>query len=130
MTAPATARLKADLILEAAKERKAFDLVLLHVEKLTSIADYFLICSGRSTRQVQALSQHIREQVKKTGGHSPLGVEGESQGQWVLMDYGEVIVHIFYEPVRELYDLESLWLEAERLDVGSEVQRPAEEEVV
>ncbi len=130
MTAPATARLKADLILEAAKERKAFDLVLLHVEKLTSIADYFLICSGRSTRQVQALSQHIREQVKKTGGHSPLGVEGENQGQWVLMDYGEVIVHIFYEPVRELYDLESLWLEAERLDVGSEVQRPAEEEVV
>lgn len=118
------ARSKADLIVAAAQERKAMDLVLLKVDKLTSITDYFLICSGRSSRQVQALAEHIRESVKKSGGHRPLGIEGQGSGQWILMDYDEVIVHIFYEPVREFYDIEGLWIDAERIDLPPAAPHP------
>lgn len=113
-----SARRKADLIVAAAKERKAFDLVLLKMDNLTSIADYFFICSGRSSRQVQAVAGHIREQVKKHSGHLPLGQEGRAQGHWILLDYGEVVAHIFYHPIREFYDLEGLWSEAESIDLG------------
>jgi len=115
-----SARRKAGLIVAAAKERKAFDLVLLKMDNLTSIADYFFICSCRSSRQVQAVADHIREQVKKRGGHLPLGQEGRSQGHWILLDYGEIVTHIFYHPIREFYDLEGLWSEAERIDLGPE----------
>ena len=115
-----SSRRKADMMVAAAKERKAFDLTLLKVGEHTSIADYFFICSGRSNRQVQALAEHIRDRVKKDSGQSPLGMEGVSQGHWVLIDYGDVIAHIFYDPIREFYDLEGLWLEAERIDVGPE----------
>ena len=111
-------RAKADLIVNAAKEHKAFDLVLLKVDQLSSICDYFFICSCRSSRQVQAVAEHILEQAKKMGGHMPLGVEGKQQGHWVLMDFGEVVAHIFYEPTREFYDLENLWYEAGRINVG------------
>lgn len=111
------ARRKADLVVDAAKEHKAFDLVLLKLDKYTSIAEYFFICSCRSNRQVQAVSEHIYEQVKKRGGGFPSGVEGKSQGLWVLLDYGDVVAHIFHEPVREFYDLESLWSDAERIAI-------------
>ena len=115
-----SARRKADLIVAAAKEHKAFDLVLLKMDNLTSFADYFFICSGRSSRQVQAVAGHIREQVKKHGGHLPLGQEGRTQGHWILLDYGEVVAHIFYHPIREFYDLEGLWSEAEIIDLEPE----------
>ena len=109
---------KAELIVKAARMRKAFDLVLLKVDRQTSIADYFFFASGRSTRQVQGLAENIRVKVKEEGGYLPLGVEGVSQGRWILMDYGEVVVHLFHDPVRELYDLESLWMDAPRIDLG------------
>lgn len=115
-----TTRAKADLVAAAARERKALGPVLLKVDQITSFADYFFICSGRSSRQVQALADHILDQVKKKGGHLPLGVEGRTQGHWILIDYGEIVVHIFYQPVREFYDLEGLWIEAERIDLGPE----------
>ena len=113
-----TVREKIDLILAAAFDSKATDLVLLKVGPISSVADYFFICSGSSSRQVQAIAEQILEKVKKTGGFLPLGVEGKSQGHWVLVDYGDVIIHVFYKPVREFYDLEGLWIEAEtvRLD--------------
>ncbi len=113
-----TVREKIDLILAAAFDSKATDLVLLKVGPISSVADYFFICSGNSSRQVQAIAEQILEKVKKTGGFLPLGVEGKSQGHWVLVDYGDVIIHVFYKPVREFYDLEGLWIEAEtvRLD--------------
>lgn len=111
---------KARLVVEAALERKALDPVLLKVDRITSIADYFLVCSGRSNRQVQALADHIRDQVKQRGGHLPLGEEGRTQGHWILMDYGEIIVHIFYHPIREFYDLEGLWIEAEQVELDRE----------
>jgi len=120
------ARRKADLIVDAAREHKAFDLVLLKVDHMTSIADYFFICSCRSSRQVQAVADHIRERMKKKGDHIPLGVEGRTQGHWVLIDYGEVIAHIFYHSVRDFYDLESLWIEAEHIDLGPEPDGPAD----
>jgi ribosome-associated protein len=114
-----TAKEKADLVVAAAREHKAFDLVLLDVANLSSITDFFFICSCKSNRQVQAVADHIVETVKKRGGYNPLGVEGKAQGHWVLVDFGEVIAHVFYEPVREVFDLEGLWIEAPRPDLDA-----------
>ena len=109
---------KALLCLELIKERKAIDPVLLEVGQLTSISDYFLVTSGNSNRQVQAISQHIARRMKEEG-FKPLGVEGEDEGHWVLMDYGEVVIHIFYHPLRGFYDLEGLWVEARRIGLSA-----------
>ena len=100
----------------AALEKKAKNLILLNVKENSAFTDYFLICSGASDRQAQAIASSIREKMKKDG-ILPLGVEGESHGQWILMDYDDVVVHIFYEPVREFYDIERLWSEAPRMEV-------------
>ncbi len=97
-------------------DRKALDLVILEVKNLSSFADYFVICSGNSDRQVQAIASHVEEKLGEEKIH-PLGVEGKREGRWVLLDYGDVIVHIFFQPVREFYDLERLWSEAPRLQL-------------
>ena len=107
-----------DLYVKAALGRKAFGLVVLDVRELTSIADVFLICSGRSNRQVSAIAEFIRVYLKKHG-IKPLSVEGEKQGHWILLDYGHVIIHVFYEPVRNFYDLEGLWIDAKRIKTKS-----------
>lgn len=107
---------KALLLTRFALEKKARDLVVLEVRELTSIADYFIICSGSSDRQVQSIAQGIDENLSEAG-HSPLSVEGAHRGHWVLMDFSDVIVHIFYEPVREFYDLEGLWGHAPRVEL-------------
>ena len=104
-----------DLYIKAALGKKAIDLVVLDVRKLSSIADVFIICSGRSNRQVMAIAEHIQVDLKKHG-ITPLSVEGKKEGHWVLLDYGHVIIHVFYEPVRSFYDLEGLWIDAERID--------------
>ena len=104
-----------DLYIKAALGKKAMNLVALDVHDLTSFADIFIICSGRSNRQVNAIAEHIQIELKK---HKikPLSVEGVGDGHWVLLDYGHVIIHVFYEPVREFYDLEGLWLDAKRIE--------------
>ncbi|MCF8130170.1 MAG: ribosome silencing factor [Deltaproteobacteria bacterium] len=102
---------KAKLCLTTILERKAVDPILLHVEDLTTVADYFLIAGGSSTRQVQAISRHLQKTLKESGLKA-YGIEGERESQWVLLDYGEVVIHVFYQPVREFYDLEGLWVEA------------------
>lgn len=107
---------KALLLSRFALEKKAYDLVLMEVRGITSIADYFIICSGRSDRQVQSIAQGIEENLGAMGTR-PLAVEGMSRGQWVLMDFSDVIVHIFYQPVREFYDLEGLWDHAPRVEL-------------
>jgi ribosome-associated protein len=107
---------KALLLSRFALEKKAYDLVLLEVREVTSIADYFIICSGRSDRQVQSIAQGIEVNLKQKG-IAPLAVEGLSRGQWVLMDFADVIVHIFYSPVREFYNLEGLWSHAPRAEL-------------
>jgi ribosome-associated protein len=103
-----------DLYIEAASEKKALNLVVLDVRDLTSIADAFIICSGRSNRQVNAIADSIVARLKK---HKikPLSVEGTGEGHWVLLDYGHVVMHVFYEPVREFFDLEGLWADAKRI---------------
>jgi ribosome-associated protein len=108
------------LCINASLKRKAKNLTILNVKEVSSFADYFIICSGTSDRQVQSISASIRENLKEYG-IIPLGVEGESLGKWVLMDYEDVIIHVFYEPIREFYDIERLWPDAPRMDVGDDV---------
>lgn len=107
-----------------ALDKKAYDLVLLEVGELTSLADYFLICTGRSDTQVQAIAQNI-EQCMAKEGRRPIAVEGMSLGQWVVIDYGDVVVHVFYEPQRAFYDLERLWAKAPRVDLPEPYQSQA-----
>ncbi len=102
--------------IKAALGRKAMDLVILDVRKLTSFTDVFLICSGRSNRQVTAIAEHIKADLKKNK-IAPISIEGLKEGQWVLMDYGHILIHIFLEPVREFYDLEGFWSNAARISV-------------
>jgi ribosome-associated protein len=109
-------RTKSLLCLKAAIEKKALNPVLLELKEITSFTDYFLLLSGKSDRQVQAIAQAIEEALKKRGIR-PLGQEGTLGGKWVLMDYEDVVVHIFLEPIRNFYDLEGLWLDAPRIDL-------------
>jgi ribosome-associated protein len=113
---PSTSKEKAFLCARALLERKAIDPVILEVANLSSFTDYFLICSGNSDRQVQAIASHIEEKMSKQGIR-PLGLEGKREGRWILLDYGDVIVHVFYQPAREFYDLERLWSEAPRVEL-------------
>jgi ribosome-associated protein len=108
------------LCVNASLKRKAKNLIILNVKDLSSFADYFIICSGTSDRQVQAIAESIQDNLKENG-ILPLGIEGERIGKWVLMDYEDIIVHIFYEPIREFYDIERLWADALRMEVGDEV---------
>ena len=104
------------LLTRLALEKKACDLVVMDVRDLTSIADYFIICSGRSDRQVQSIAQGLEENSDEHG-IKPFAVEGASRGHWVLVDFSDVIVHIFYEPVRRFYDLDGLWGHAPRAEL-------------
>lgn len=99
---------KALLLTRFALDKKACDLVVLDVHEHTSIADYFIVCSGRSDRQVQSIAQGIEESAAEEG-FKPFAVEGTQRGHWALIDFSDVIVHVFYEPVREFYDLDGLW---------------------
>ena len=107
-----------DLYVKAALGKKAIGLVALDVRELTSIADVFIILSGRSNRQVSAIAEYIQIDLKKHG-IKPLSVEGKKEGHWVLIDYGHVIIHVFYEPVRSFYDLEGLWIDAKKIQTES-----------
>jgi ribosome-associated protein len=101
------------LLTRAALDKKACDLVVLDVREHTSIADYFIVCSGRSDRQVQSIAQGLEENAAEEG-IKPFAIEGTQRGHWVLMDFSDVIVHVFYQPVREFYDLDGLWGHAPR----------------
>ncbi len=107
-----------DVYVRAVLGKKAGELIVLDVRKLSSVADAFIICSGRSNRQVQAIAEHTQNALKKN--HlKPLSIEGLQEGHWVLIDYGHVIIHVFYEPVRSFYDLEGLWIDAKRVATES-----------
>jgi ribosome-associated protein len=110
---------KAKLCLQVVSERKALDPVLFEVGKLSSLTDYFLITSGNSSRQVQSIVRHVSKRLREEG-FRPYGLEGVQEGHWVLMDYGDVVIHIFYQPVREFYDLEGLWIDAPRISTAEE----------
>ncbi len=102
--------------IKAALGRKADRVVALDVRTLTSIADVFIILSGRSNRQVSAIGEFIRRNLKEQG-IKPLSIEGMKEGHWILLDYGHIIIHVFYEPIRDQYDLEGLWTDAKRIDI-------------
>jgi ribosome-associated protein len=101
-------------IVEIASDKKGHDIVLLRTAELTTMADFFVICSGRSDRQVQALSGAIVDDLRKDGIR-PIGTEGRQSARWVLLDYGSVIVHVFAPEEREFYGLERLWSKAARV---------------
>lgn len=101
---------------EAVAEKKASDVALLRISKIASFADYFLICSGGSARQVQAISSEVRDKLAEMGV-KPLHTEGERAADWILLDYGDFIVHVFIETSRRFYDLERLWRDAERVEL-------------
>ena len=107
-----------DLYINAVMGKKALDLVVLDVRELTSFSDIFIICSGRSNGQVSAIAEYVQVNLKKHD-IKPLSVEGKKEGHWVLLDYGHVIIHVFYEPVRAFYDLEGLWIDAKRIKIES-----------
>ena len=102
---------------------KGIEPVVLEVEKFCSFADYFILCSGSSHRHVLALAQHLEEALS-LAGIKPLGVEGLEEGQWVLLDYNALIIHIFLEPLRDFYNLEDLWSEAPKTLIDTDNYSP------
>jgi ribosome-associated protein len=98
----------------AAADKKAVDLVVLDVQAVSSVADYFLLCSGKSTTHVQTIADAVRAELKAAGSR-PLHAEGVAESGWILLDYGDVLVHVFLEETRHYYALERLWGDAPAL---------------
>jgi ribosome-associated protein len=104
----------------AAESKKATDIRVLDLTGITSFADYFVICTGANQRQIQAISDEVNLQLKRQAGELPISVEGYEQAEWVLADYGDLLVHIFSPKSREYYDLERLWRSAKTVEIPSE----------
>lgn len=100
----------------AAESKKATDLVILDLREITSFTDYFIICTSSSSRTGQAIADEIGKQLKAIG-ELPVSVEGYDRGEWILIDYGDFIVHIFSETARSYYDLARLWRNASRVEL-------------
>jgi ribosome-associated protein len=109
------------LALHAAAEKKAHDLVVLDLREVASFTDYFVIASGTNVRQVQAVADEVQEQLRRRLGVKPARVEGYNSAEWVLLDYGDFILHVFEEKSRRFYDLERLWRDAARVPVPADV---------
>ncbi len=103
--------------IDAALEKKALMPVLIDVSSMASYTDFIGIVSGRSDRQVEAIADAV-SQLMKSRGRRVIGHEGSGGGRWTLLDYGEIVIHVFYHPVREFYDLESLWIDAPRVKMA------------
>ncbi|HEV8589830.1 MAG TPA: ribosome silencing factor [Pyrinomonadaceae bacterium] len=106
--------------LHAAAEKKAIDLTVLDLRSVATFTDFFIIATGTNKRQMQAISDEIVEQLKRRGTPAAR-VEGYQAAEWILIDYGDFIVHVFDEKARRFYDLEYLWREARRLDISPEM---------
>ena len=123
-TAPEPVKAELDerilLALSAASDKKAINSVVLDLREIASFTDYFLITSGANERQVQAISDEIVERLKKTGT-AAARVEGYKTAEWILLDYGDFVVHIFDEQARKFYDLERLWRESQRVELPPEL---------
>lgn len=97
---------------DAAADKKADDILLLDLRALSSVADYFVICTGNNDRQLGAIADNVEEHLRWNGGARPLHIEGAGTSGWILMDYGDVVVHIFTPTLRGYYNLEGLWAKA------------------
>ena len=126
LTAPTTADRQGEAlteslvrtIIEAAEDRKAADLVILKVSNVSYLTDYFVLATGFSHVQVRAIAEAIEDKVARQWDKHPLRVEGKAQGSWILLDYGDVIVHIFLPQEREFYNLEAFWGHAESIQLS------------
>ncbi len=113
------------VVAEAAADKKAQDVVALDMRGLVAYTDIFVLCTASNRRQVKAIADHVRQHLKKEYGHRTTGVEGLESGRWALVDFGDVVLHIFEGPLRGFYDLDGLWSDAPRIplplgDVDSE----------
>ncbi len=107
------------MIAEAALDKKAEEVVIIDVSPKVDYTDYLVVCSSSSERQVRTVAQEVESRLKRRRV-IPFGVEGEAEGNWVLIDYGSVILHVFIKDSRQNYDLDGLWLDADRLPVPAE----------
>jgi ribosome-associated protein len=108
------------LAVRAAESKKATEIKVLDLTGITSFADYFVICTGSNQRQVQAIADEVNLRLKREAGELPISVEGYDQAEWVLADYGDLLVHIFSPKSREYYDLERLWRSAKTIEIPAE----------
>ena len=109
------------LAIRCADDKKAVNMVGLDLREIASFTEYFLIASGTNTRQVQAIADEINEQLKKQLQRRPVRIEGYNSAEWILLDYGDFIVHLFDKDAREFYDLERLWRDARRVELPASV---------
>lgn len=116
----AHSRLLARLAARAASAKQAERVVVLDVRDLITITDYFVVCSGASERQVATISEEVEKALREGAAVKPFRREGESGGHWLLLDYVDIVVHVFHEEERDFYRLETLWGDAPRLDWESE----------
>jgi ribosome-associated protein len=114
---------KALLCARAAIDKKAENVRVLDLTGISGFTDFFIICSGTSDRQVRAIIDSIEGEMKKAG-HEVIASEGFSEGRWVLLDFGDVVVHAFVDALREYYDLETLWADAPRVKIPAEFYGP------
>lgn len=110
------------LAINCASEKKAFAITALDLREIASFTEFFIICSGANVRQVQAISDEINERLKKGLDARAVRIEGYRTGEWVLLDYGDFIVHIFEKEARDFYDLERLWRDAKKVELPEEVK--------
>jgi ribosome-associated protein len=115
------------LAAEAAAEKKAEDIVVLDVVATLVITSYFVVATGRNDRQVRTIADQVEDTLRETAGIKPIGREGEREGRWVLLDFGEVVVHVFQPDEREFYRLEKLWADAPRVALPESVTGPAQQ---
>jgi len=111
---------KAFLSVQSAANKKAETIKILDLKSESSFTDYFMICSGTSDRQVQAIADSIVIDLKESG-FEPISVEGYREGRWVIVDYGDVVIHVFLDALRDFYDLEQLWSHAKRVPIPQEL---------
>ncbi len=109
------------LALRCASDKKAFDMVAIDLREIASFTEFFIIASGANSRQVQAIADEITEQLKEQLNSRVVRVEGYQTGEWVLLDYGDFVVHIFEAKAREFYDLERLWRDAKKVEIPKEI---------
>lgn len=108
----------------AASDKKAEDIVVIDVAELLVVTDYFVICTGRNDRQVRTIADEVEDQLREKGGIKPIGREGSDEGKWVLLDFGDLVIHVFQPEERDFYRLEKLWSDAPRLALPEEVTGP------
>ncbi len=109
------------LAIHCASEKKAMHMVALDLREIASFTEFFIIATGSNQRQVQAIADEINEQLKKQLARKPVRIEGYNSAEWVLLDYGDFVVHLFETKAREFYDLERLWLDARKIEIPADV---------